>query len=95
MEDGRQVRAYGEELETQNRDDAGQETDNHGAERRQHHLPGGSHGNAPGQGSILDVDLQREESRMRARKMAFRSYQQKNVTPSDDGLGGQTGAVTM
>lgn len=56
------VRAYGEELETQNRDDAGQETNDHGAERRQHHLTGGSHGNAPGQGSILDVDLQREES---------------------------------
>lgn len=51
------VEAYREELESQNGDDAGRETNNHGAERRQHHLTCGSHGNATGQSSVLNVDL--------------------------------------
>lgn len=56
------LEAHREELETQNGDDAGQETHNHGAERRQHHLTCGSHGDATGQSSILDVDLEQEET---------------------------------
>lgn len=53
--------AYREELEAQNGDDSGQETDNHGAEGSQHHLTCGPHGNAPGKSSVLDVDLQQQQ----------------------------------
>lgn len=59
------MEAYREELEAQNGDDASRETNNHGAERRQHHLTCGSRGDATGQSSILDVNLQQEELLMR------------------------------
>lgn len=56
---------YWKKLETQNRDDPGYETNNHGTKRRQHHFTSRSHGNATGQSSILDVDLQQEELLLR------------------------------
>lgn len=59
------MEAYREILEAQNGNGAGQETNNHGAERRQHHLTCGSHGDATGQSCILDVDLEQEELRVR------------------------------
>ena len=49
--------AYRQVLEPEHGNNSRQETHNHGAERRQHHLARGSYGNATSQGSVLDVDL--------------------------------------
>lgn len=46
-----------EVLEAQNRDDPSQESNNHGAERRQHHFTGCSGSYSTGQSRVLDVDL--------------------------------------
>lgn len=54
---------YWEVLEAQHGDDAGQETDNHGTERSQHHFTSGSHGDSTGKGSVLDVDLKQEREK--------------------------------
>ena len=49
--------AYRQVLEPEHGNNSRQETHNHGAKRRQHHLARGSYGNAASQGSVLDVDL--------------------------------------